>query len=437
MGQRWDKMAGAFKPTKFRGVRYREHPTRKNGVRKDRYFTIRYKINGKLKEEGFGWESEKYTETEAFEELNRIKRNIKNGTGYTSLKEKNTLAQAASALREAESLTFEQFYNMYENSQKGVKSDKGVKNERQNMDKHIKPYIGAMPLKSIKIEDIEKIKQVMLSAKKTSGEPKYAAATINHVLKLLRHVFNTAISWKKTVENPVNGLETIPLDNERLRFLSREEADTLLAELKKISFSGQQNFGYAYYKKFGVNQTYEIAIIALNCGARAGELFAIRANDINFQTNFLTIRKTKNHKSRNLPLTKAMIEIFKRRIEYLKISGEQFIFRSTTGGQLYEISDRYQEIADQLFNGDVEDRQMRVVFHTLRHTFASWLVTAGVDLYTVKELLGHKTLAMTQRYAHLAPNKFTSAIAVLDAQSQKENSGASQSETDNLQISSS
>jgi site-specific recombinase XerD len=58
---------------------------------------------------------------------------------------------------------------------------------------------------------------------------------------------------------------------------------------------------------------------------------------------------------------------------------------------------------DAMFNEGVEDTRQRVYFHTLRHTFASWLVQRGVDLYKVKELMGHEDIKMTMRYAHLAP----------------------------------
>ena len=86
-----------LKSTKSRGVRYREHPTRKNGIKKDRYFFIRYKISGKLHEEGFGWESQGYTEAKAAAEVETIRENIKKGTGYTSLKEKNAQAKTVAA----------------------------------------------------------------------------------------------------------------------------------------------------------------------------------------------------------------------------------------------------------------------------------------------------------------------------------------------------
>jgi site-specific recombinase XerD len=69
---------------------------------------------------------------------------------------------------------------------------------------------------------------------------------------------------------------------------------------------------------------------------------------------------------------------------------------------------------DDLFNKGVDDPRQRVFFHTLRHTYASWMVMEGVDLYTLKELLGHKDLTMTQRYAHLAPDTLRGAVNVLE-----------------------
>ena len=62
----------------------------------------------------------------------------------------------------------------------------------------------------------------------------------------------------------------------------------------------------------------------------------------------------------------------------------------------------------------IEDKRQKVVFHTLRHTYASWLVERGADLYTVKELMGHKTLAMTERYSHLGENTLKQAVSRLD-----------------------
>jgi site-specific recombinase XerD len=85
------------------------------------------------------------------------------------------------------------------------------------------------------------------------------------------------------------------------------------------------------------------------------------------------------------------------------------------GVKIVQISKTFKRTVDELFNKGVDDPRERVFFHSLRHTYASWLVMEGVDLYRVKELLGHKDLTMTQRYSHLAPDSLRGAVNILEA----------------------
>lgn len=93
---------------------------------------------------------------------------------------------------------------------------------------------------------------------------------------------------------------------------------------------------------------------------------------------------------------------------------DDLVFPGRGGVKIVQMSQTFKRQADKLFNKGVDDPRQRVFFHTLRHTYASWLVTEGVDLYRVKELLGHKDLTMTQRYAHLAPDTLRNAVHVLE-----------------------
>lgn len=401
--------------TKYKGVYYREHSTRKNGpIRKDRYFILRYTNHGIRHEEGFGWESEGYTEAKAAAEIETIRENIKKGSGYTSLKEKYEQMKSADPLPEF-NMTFDEFYTLYEESDRGTKKAKGIKDEKSLYTNHIKNYIGNKKLNEITVSDIQTVKTVLLDKKKADGTCKYSPTTVNHVIKLIGHIFNCAISWGKCdITNPTKLIKLLKNDNQRLRFLTKEEADTLFVELKKIHAVNKKDFNYQYQKDFDTSQTYEMALVAVYCGCRAAEICNIRVCDINFSTNFLTIPKSKNHKSRNIPMPNIIIHMFGRRINYFKMQADDLIFRNIRGNQVKEISDQYFRVADRLFNINITDPQQKVVFHTLRHTYASWLVMKGVDLYTVKELLGHKTIEMTMRYAHLAPNKFTAAISALE-----------------------
>jgi integrase len=96
-------------------------------------------------------------------------------------------------------------------------------------------------------------------------------------------------------------------------------------------------------------------------------------------------------------------EMLKERLPELL---DDYIFKDQKNGdKVKEISRTYRKIANSLFNKKVKDPRQRVTFHTLRHTFASWLALQGESLMTIRELLGHKSFAMTQRYAHLIPDE--------------------------------
>jgi len=117
---------------------------------------------------------------------------------------------------------------------------------------------------------------------------------------------------------------------------------------------------------------------------------------------------TKNGKNRIAFMTTEVRNIFSS-----KKTGNhnELVFPSQTGSKIQQISKSFDRVISHLgWNKDVTDRRNRIVFHTLRHTFASWLVEKGENLYTVKELLGHSTLQMTERYAHLGDNTLRKAI---------------------------
>ena len=409
--------------SKFKGVRYYEHPTRKNGIRKDKYFYIRYSVNKKQREESFGWESEGFSEKAAFDAVCEIKKNIKEGKGYFSLKEKK---EQELDIREQEikqkeednkqSITFDTFFNEYfitmHLSQKMAHTQI---NQKGLYSKHLKNAIGDTPLKDISILDIETIKSNMKNGNNEKNK-KYAASTINDTIGIIKNVINKATDYGfYNRPNPVNKIKNIIKDNKRIRYLTKEEATMLLNKLKEMYCISKQDKAFQYYKDNETSQLYEMALISLYCGLRAGEIFNLMSIDINFKTNLITIRDPKNTKNRHIPMTKSVHEMLKRRITSLALSNNDYVFHNPKNEKLKEPSDHFARKVEEVgFNKNIDDPRQKVVFHTLRHTYASWLVQAGVDLYTVKELLGHSDIKMTMRYAHLAPNNFTNAIKVLE-----------------------
>jgi len=222
-----------------------------------------------------------------------------------------------------------------------------------------------------------------------------AEATIKHCLVLVRQIFNRAKNWGMfDGENPVR--ETINADrkflrmkdNRRLRFLSRDEADSLLKEIKTVS-----------------QQTHDICLIALQTGMRMGEIFNLKWQDIDLIHGVIHIRNPKNNETRQAYIVPKLKMLFKDR-QKLKYIKTEFLFVDRNGKQIRQLSDTFNRAVKKLgLNADVTDRQNKIVPHTLRHTFASWLALQGEPLLTIKELMGHKDIETTMRYAHLMPDQ--------------------------------
>lgn len=392
--------------SKFKGVRFREHPTRKHGIVADRYFVIRFQLDGKRREEALGWASQGWTEQKAALELEKLRTSGRTGDGPCSLREKRkeqeakrqAEAEAETARKvqeERDNLTFNRFFaDTYMPQQKADgKSARSVAREDEFARLWIGPVFGSKPLRKIVPLDLERLKKKMTEAGR-------AARSISYCLATVRQVFNHARRLGLyDGESPTTKVKKPVEDNRRIRFLSREEADKLLEALAERS-----------------PDVHDMALVALHCGLRAGEVFALEWGDVDLDRGVLTIRgtsrragtKTKSGKTRAAIMTEAVKAMLaaKKRGEHTEL-----VFPGRGGKKIIQISDSFNRTVKALgLNDGVEDDRQRVVFHTLRHTFASWLVEQGIDLYTVKELMGHGTLAMTERYSHLDPENLRRAV---------------------------
>ncbi len=384
------------------GVRYREHEERKHGIRPDRYFSIRYKLNGKDKEEGLGWSSQGWTEARAAEHIAELKKAQRTGEGAKTLAEKREQANEqrnadarAKALEAAENVSFGAvFTDTYMPAQRLNKSRSSCDKEAGFFRNWIGPAFGNKPLRKIAAFDLERLKKSMMDAGKS---PK----TIHYVLGTVRQVFNFAqrnALFEGT--NPVKLVKKPTADNRRMRFLSKDEADRLLDALAGHS-----------------RDLYDMALLSLHTGMRAGEIFALTWGNVDLGRKVLVLFDTKNGKTRHAMLTDDATAMLSERSGRRAVSGpDALVFPSRKGTRIVEVSNVFQKVADSIgLNNGVTDRRQKVVFHTLRHSYASWLVERGVDLYTVKELMGHKTLNMTERYSHLSPDTLRRAGRELEA----------------------
>lgn len=243
----------------------------------------------------------------------------------------------------------------------------------------LKNPLGYLPLNSITAEQITKIINTMKDAGRAPG-------TQQHVIKLIRHIYNRAVEMNLYVgSDPCKNFKMPKVQNARLRFLSRDEAKNLLVELRKIS-----------------SQIAQISTLSLYSGMRLGEVFALKWRDVDFEHGIITILDSKNGESRPVFITapiKAVLE------EITKGAPSDNLFVTNQGDSVKFLSNTFGRVIDRLaLNEGITDRRQRVSFHTLRHTYASWAVMAGAPLYQVGKALGHKSTVMTERYSHLAPN---------------------------------
>jgi integrase len=382
--------------TKYTGVRYREHPTRKHGVTKDKYFTVRYQRDGKRKNEGVGWASNGMSAEKAFHILGELKQNAKLGEGPTRLKEKREIQKAKTEainakkiIEDRENVTFRDYFNgPYLDTARMDKKDVSLKREMSIFKIWLDAEIGNLPFKDISPIRLEKVKSKILNAGRS---PK----SVEIMLALVRQVFHHARRSKLYIGDvPTHQVKIPKFDNRRLRFLTKDEADILLNTLKR------ENTFF-----------YEAALLSLHCGLRFGEIVGLTWNDVDLSSGILTIRNTKNTKTRPAFMTD---EVKKMLSDKQTDRHNTLVFPRKDGLLIDRVPSIFARIVDKLgFNDGVTDRRQKLVFHSLRHSFASFLVQNGVDLYTVKTLMGHSQISMTERYSHLSQGNLQSAVRTL------------------------
>lgn len=224
---------------------------------------------------------------------------------------------------------------------------------------------------------------------KETPRPPARPATVNRSLEVLKHAFTKAYDWEMIPEEVLKRLRKVKKtaeNNRRLRYLSIEESRNLVDAAE--------------------NHLKPILITALNTGMRRGEILNLQWDQVDLKHGFilLTEEMTKTERRREIPINTVLREVLQKQIRRLDVP---HVFYDPETGKPYQDVKRSFGTACRR----VGIRDFR--FHDLRHTFASQLVMNGVDITAVSKLLGHTTLTMTLRYAHLAPDHLKNAVDVL------------------------
>jgi integrase len=248
--------------------------------------------------------------------------------------------------------------------------------------------------------------------------------TVNRDLDDLRSVLSKALLWGYITTNPLAYVRKLKNERARvLRYLSDTEEMRLFDQLNSRELRVRQarqrtniwrlargysllptlhNLVYADYLR-------PMVTLALNTGMRRTEIFDLRWQDVDMERKFLTVRgeNAKSCQTRHIPLNKVCLKVLLDWNNQCP-DGAELVFPAKDGARLRTVNTAWRAVLAK-----AEISQFR--WHDLRHTFAFRLVMKGVDLNTVRELLGHADCKMTVRYAHLAPEYKAEAVARLAA----------------------
>lgn len=383
-GDEWRKAA--------KGIRYRLHPTRKHGKQPDRYYVIRYAVDGQKKQEALGWASEGWTLDKAQEQLSKLKSGLKTGEGPQSLAEKRRQAKELHAEAERQrqeevlkGITLAEYYERQYKPWKSLARPVAFEKEASHWQHWIKPHLGDTPLRSIGLEQwysfVNTLRQANLSQR-----------TVEYICGTLRRIHKHAFQQRIISEAPPSAAQigaTSPKDNRRLRVLTQGELAKLLSEVKKRDL-----------------HAWRITVFAMLVGCRFSDAANLCWGQVDFERKTVSFVKTKTVARVN-PVCEELIAFLK---EFGPELPKERVFLSVHGKPYQEAPNTLKTAVDALQLNEGRAANERFSFHNLRHMAATDLARV-LPLRDLMDYMGWKTPAMALRYMHGNEQAQRTAIA--------------------------
>lgn len=285
-----------------------------------------------------------------------------------------------------------------ENRKSGGETVKGLKRYFTRFDER--------PAASLTVGDMELWRREMRETRKLK------AATLNRAATYLTAMLNWAVKRKLISANPLEELDHLKETDSKKswRFLSKEEIAVLKEALRERDAAVRAGaVPCIYAEPMGgafADPLEPMALVSLNTGVRWGTLVSLRWRNIDLAhgTLYIDADSTKAEAAQMLPLNSSATDVLKKwREEAPDAAPAALVFPAPMGGMFHNVNKAWYRLLADSGLGHLR-------WHDLRHTFASQLVIAGIPLNTVRELLGHKNIKTTLRYAHLAPQGLRAAV---------------------------
>lgn len=255
--------------------------------------------------------------------------------------------------------------------------------------------LGHMPLRKVTPSTLAEARDRLLQEPNNGvgkSDRTKTGATVNRYLATLSHALTVAASeWEWLSHNPMRQVRRVSEGQGRVRFLSDDERERLLEACRESACP----------------YLYPVVVLALSTGARYGEIMNLKWGDIDFDRGLARLEKTKNGSRRAIPIAHtARAELEKL---YRKSDGSptDFVFVRRDGVAPMDIRKRWYAAVEA---AEIKDFR----FHDLRHSAASYLAMNGATLPEIAAVLGHKTLQMVQRYAHLSDQHVAGVVEAMN-----------------------
>lgn len=279
------------------------------------------------------------------------------------------------------------------------KSETQARENKRDLELHLVPAFGGVRLKDLRDTHLLELRRVLKEEPVGRYKRKLSPKTVNHILTLARQIARAAVERQRLPSNPFAKVKNVKTGKQPYGFWTAEERDRFLR------FCKQLDPAFA-----------NLVEVAAFSGLRKGELWALRRSDLDFDRRQILVAATHDHKldkrldrtkngePEHLPMTSVLVEALKDR---KLLPGSAPVFDEAL----------LRDACHRLKRRCLETGTKPIRFHDLRHTYASSLVAAGVPIYDVQKLMRHKSIAMTQRYAHHAPGHLAAAAEAICAPS--------------------
>lgn len=262
---------------------------------------------------------------------------------------------------------------------------KNIKNQKTHL-AWWKDEIGYYMLSDVSSAMITQCRDKLLSEEISGGKMR-SPGTVARYMTTMSYVMNLAMKeWEWIEINPFSRVKKPTEPRGRVRFLDDSERERLLETCLASSHKS----------------LYAIVVLAISTGMRQGEILNLKWKDIDLSRSRLVLHETKNNERRAIPIVGRAKDVLTKLSKIRRIDS-QLVFPGNDPEQPTRIRKAWDAA---LKNAEIEDFR----FHDLRHTTASYLAMNGATLAEIAEVLGHKTLQMVKRYAHLSEAHTTSVV---------------------------